>query len=313
MRVSLPNIFAFAFLSACAAGKLQPVTVSSTSSARYALDYPETLHAAANSFNEHKAEAHELSSALVRQAPRPKTDEERGILLQVVDQADADGRREQNVQARRSERQLRAFWEAERGHIGARVGGAAQKQVSEGGCENVQTQAAVQQALRESVSRQLDKRTRKASEAQRILEANKDRLSTTSYNTAEESADDITLASYTVYVGLVDDALELQRLRNERDAVIATLRDNLQRERAAAEGGRLSSREREASEKRQQLLANRINAAQSESVTANRALSDYESQLKLARSEYEQALAGVRAAIAPPPPAQTAATATTRP
>jgi hypothetical protein len=303
MRVTLLLCLAVCFSSACASHKLQPMTVSSTNSGGYALAYPEALHAAADSFNEHKAQAHELSSKLVAQAPKPKPDEDRGLLLQVVDQADADGRREQNVQARRSERQLRAFWESERGHIGARVGSAAQKQVSEGGCENVQTQAAVQQALRESVTRQLDKRTRKSSEAQRYLEQNKDRLSPATWNAAEESADDITLASYLVYVALIDDVLELQRLRNERDAVIATLQDALQRERAAAQSGGRSSKELEAGEKRQQVLASRITAAQSESVTTDRTLSDYEAQLKQARAEYEQALAGVRATVASPPPA----------
>jgi hypothetical protein len=311
MRVSLLSSLAVVFLSACAAQKLQPTTVSSTNSAGYALGYSEALHAAADSFNEHKTQAHELSSQLVREAPKPKADDDRGLLLHVVDQADADGRREQNVRSRRSERQLRAFWEAERGHIGARVGSAAQKQVTEGGCENVQTQAAVQQALRESVARQLEKRTRKASEAQRVLEQSKDRLSPATLNAAEESADDITLASYLVYVALVDDVLELQRLRNERDAVIGTLQDALQRERAAAESGKLSSKELEASEKRQGLLASRITASQNESVTADRTLTDYEAQLKQARAEYEHALAGVRASIAPPP-AQTTTTATTR-
>lgn len=306
MRVSLPPSLAVVFLSACAAQKLQPMTVSSTNSTGYALGYSDALHAAADSFTEHKTQAHELSSQLVREAPKPKAGDDRGLLLHVVDQADADGRREQNVQSRRSERQLRAFWEAERGQIGARVGSAAQKQVTEGGCENVQTQAAVQQSLRESVARQLEKRARKASEAQRVLEQNKNKLTATTLNAAEESADDITLASYLVYVALVDDVLELQRLRNERDAVIGTLQDALQRERAAAQSGRLSSKELEASEKRQGVLASRITASQNESATADRTLSDYEAQLKQARAEYEQALAGVRASIAPPPvqPAQ---------
>jgi hypothetical protein len=297
MRVSFLLSLTVCFASACASQKLHPTTVSSTNSGGYALAYPEALHAATESFNEHKAQAHDLSSKLVAEAPKPKPGEDRALLLHVVDQADADGRREQNVQTRRSERQLRAFWEAERGHIGARVGSAAQKQVSEGGCENVQTQAAVQQALRESVARQLEKRTRKSSEAQRHLEQNKDRLSAATWNAAEESADDITLASYLVYVALIDDVLELQRLRNERDAVVATLQDALQRERAAAHSGRLSSKELEAGEKRQQVLASRITAAQSESVTTDRTLSDYEAQLKQARAEYEQALAGVRASI----------------
>lgn len=289
---------------ACAAQKLQPVTVSSASSTGYALSYPETLHSAADSFTSQNQKAHELSSNLVREAPKPKPNEDRALLLQVVDQADADGRREVNVQALRSDRNLRTFWEAERGHIGARVAGAAQKQVTDGGCNNVQTQAAVHQALRESVSRQLQKRTQRTSEAQRYLEQIKGQLSPATWNAAEQSADDITLASYLVYVALVDSVLELQRLRNERDAVVSTLQDALDREQmSAAQSGRANGKEAEASQKRQALLQNRLAATHNESLAIDKLLRSYEAQLKQARTEYEQALAGVKASIAPAPPA----------
>lgn len=297
MLRNLVLVLVSACLCACAAQKLQPATVSSASSTGYALTYPETLHAAADSFTSQTQKAHELSGKLVREAPKPKPDEDRALLLQVVDQADADGRREVNVQALRADRSLRAFWEAERGHIGARVASASQKQVTEGGCNNVQTQAAVHQALRESVARQLEKRSARTSEAQRYLEQIKGQLSTSTWNAAEQSASDITLASYLVYVALVDSVLELQRLRNERDAVVSTLQDALKREQAsAAQSGRAA----EASRKRQELLANRLAATHNESLAIDKTLSNYEAQLKQARSEYEQALAGVKATLTPP-------------
>lgn len=287
---------------ACAAQKLQPATVSSANSTGYALSYPETLHSAADSFTSQSQKAHDLSSKLVRAAPKPKAGEDRALLVQVVEQADADGRREVNVQALRSDRNLRTFWDAERGHIGARVAGAAQKQVTDGGCNNVQTQAAVQQALRESVTRQLQKRTQRTSEAQRYLEQIKPQLSPATWNAAEESAQDITLASYLVYVALVDDVLELQRLRNERDAVVSTLQGALDRERAAAaQSGRANAKAAEASQKRQELIANRLAATHNESLAIDRLLSSYEPRLKQARTEYEQALAGVKASLSPAP------------
>jgi hypothetical protein len=294
MRSSLlPSIVAV-LLSACAAQKLQPVTVSSASSTGYALGYPDSLRTAADSFARHKQQAHALSSKLVSEAPQPKPTEDRSLLLAVIDQADADGRREDNVQTQRTDRELRKFWDAERSHIAARVDTAVQKQLSEANCK-VETQAAVSQALRDAVSRQLDKRGRKTSEAQRYLDQIKPQLSAATWNAAEDSADDVTLTSYIVYVALVDDVLELQRLRNEHDAVVATLQDALTRERAAISGTTPASR------KRVQLLESRLAAVRNESLASDDALRDYEAQLKQARSEYEQALAALRAALTAAP------------
>jgi hypothetical protein len=289
-------------LSACASQKLQPMTVSSSNTTGYALGYPESVHEASDSFSNHKQQAYALLNKLVAEAPKPKPNEDRYLLVQVVEQADADGRREQSVQARRSERELRAFWEAERGTIGARVSGAAQKQVTDGQCENVQTQGAVNQALRDAVTRQLDKRTRKSSEAQRYLDQIKGQLSPATWNAAEQNADDITLASYLVYVALVDDVLTLQRLKNERVSVINTLQAALDRARAA-QGGIANAKQAEANQKQQELLQSRIAAAHNESNNAERALQDHAAQLKHARSAYEHALSRVKAALLTPPPA----------
>jgi hypothetical protein len=78
------------------------------------------------------------------------------------------------------------------------------------------------------------------------------------------------------------------------------LQDALNRERAnAAQSGK----DAHANQKRQELLENRLAATRNESVAIDKALSTYEAQLKLARSEYEQALVGLKAAIAPAPKA----------
>jgi hypothetical protein len=285
-------------LGACApAQKLQPVTISSAGSTSYALGYPEALRSAADSFVTHRREAHELSSTLVSKAPKPKPNEDRALLVQAVDQADADGRRERSVQARRDERSVQTFWDSERGAIGARVGSAAQKKVEEGNCKDVQTQPAVQQALREGVMRQLEKRRLRASEAHRYLDLIKGKLSEPTWHDLEHTADDVTLASYIVYVALVDDVLEVQRLRTEHDAVAATLHNAVEREKAAP-AARTKAQETQRQE-RVRLLSERLTAMQDASLAADKAVTDYESQLKQARTEYEQALAALRASFAP--------------
>ena len=291
----------FLGLYACAARPLAPLTATSASSTGYALAYPDNARESVESFAAHKKQAHELSVSLPARAPQPKLEAERAQVLYVVDQADADGRRTSNVEARRSERAVRAFWESERGAIGSRVTGATQKQLTENGCTQVDSQAAVQQALREGVSRQLDKRLRRESEAQRYLDEIKGHLQPGTWTAAQRSAADVALASYLVYVALVDDVLELQRLASEYETVVATLRAGLDRERAVQSSG-VGPRDLEASRERTRLLTTKLSAAQSAKATLDQTLTSYEAQLQKARSEYEQALDALRAKISPPPP-----------
>ena len=290
--------------AACASQPpLAPQTASSASSTGYALGYAESVKGAADSFAAHRQQAHALSSGLAGRAPQPKPGEDRAQLLYVLDQADADGRRAASVEARRSERAVRAFWESERGAIGARAASAAQKQVADAGCtQPVDAQPAVQQALREGVSRQLERRLRRESEAQRYLDEIKGRISPATWSVTQRSAEDVADASYLVYVALVEDVLELQRLASEQATVVETLQSGLERERAI-QGARYAAKDVEASKERSRLYEAKLSAAQSAKTSLDQALADHKAQLDQARGEYEQALAALKAKLAPPPSA----------
>jgi len=296
-------------LGACASRPLAPQTASSAGGIGYALSYPDATRAAAESFASHRKQARDLSGSFVARAPQPRSQEDRTQLLYVVDQADADGRREGSVEARRSERAVRAFWESERGAIGARVTSVTQKQLTDNGCTQVDSQPAVHQALRESVSRQLEKRLRRESEAQRYLEEIKGRLPAPTWSAAQRSAEDVAEASYLVYVALVDDVLELQRLQREHEQVVATLQSALERERSVQSGG-AAARDVDASRERARLYENKLSAVQASQASLDRTLADAEPQLQEARDEYEQALAALRAKL--PPAAQPAPAAATK-
>jgi hypothetical protein len=293
-------------LNACAARPLTPLTASSASSTGYALAYPDGVRDAVDGFAAHKKQAHELAGTLPARAPQPKTADDQAQVLYVLDQADADGRRTSSVEARRSDRAVRAFWESERSVIGGRVASTTQKQLTENGCTQVDNQVAVQQALREGVSRQLDKRLRRESEAQRYLDEIKGRLPAGIWTATQRTAEDVALASYLVYVALADDVVELQRLRGEYDAVIATLRAGLDRERGVQSSG-VGPKDLEASRERARQLTSRLTAAEAANATLDQTLSGYETQLQKARSEYEQALIALRTKVAPPPPQPAAA------
>jgi hypothetical protein len=284
--------------SGCASNQLQPTLVSSSDTTGYAVRYPEALAAEAASFAEHKRRAHELSAGLGARVRELKPSDDRALLLRIVEQADADGKRESFARAQRSDRLLRAFWDEERGPISARVAGATQKQISEANCTVADTQPAVQQALRAGYDRQLERRLRTHSEAQRMLDTYRTRLSPATLAAMQRLVDEIALDSYLVNVALVEDINALNQRTAELDSVEATLKRSAQEEQArksAQKGLELKATE----ERLQQISASRAALAASRD-KAQRELSDHQTQLQLARDEYSRALDAVKASLATP-------------
>jgi hypothetical protein len=279
--------------SGCAPARLQPVVVSSAGGLGYATRYPDILGAEVDHFVKDKQQAHALSGTLAQQAPKPRPEEDRGLLLRVVDEADTDGRRDSFAQSQRSERHLIAFWESERATIGSRVVSATQKQAAAEGCTQLEPQATVQQSLRESVTRQLEKSVRKDSEAQRLLELMKPRLSAATWNGMQHTADDVAHASYLVYVGLLEDTAELQRLVAEYPTVEASLQGALQSEQSL-QRTHLAPNDLKASQSRAQQWAARLKAAADSKARAEKELNNYELEVHNARTQYEQARAALR-------------------
>jgi hypothetical protein len=296
--------------SGCASNQLQPTVVSSADTTGYAVRYPEALAAEAASFAAHKRQAHELSSRLGAPLRELRPGDDRALLLRIVDQADADGRRESFARAQRTDRTLRAFWDEERGPISARVAGATQKQVSEAHCTVADTQPAVQQALRAGYDRQLERRLNAHSEARTMLDRYRTRFSAATFAAMERLVDDIALDSYLVNVALVEDVNALNQRVSELDAVQATLQRSAEQEQALQKSGQKGPEQKATEERLQQINASRSALAASRD-KAQRELSDHQAQLQLARDEYARALTAVKTSLATPV-AATPAAATAR-
>src|SRR5262245_56879356 len=179
-------------LGACAGNQLQPKTISSAGTLGYAAEFPEAQAAAADSFGAHRQQAHELATGLPGRAPVLKPGDDPAFYLRVLDEADADGRRESFAQAREDDRTVRTFWTSERGALGARVATALQKQQGEQqpGCTPSDPQPAIQHALRDGLDRPLEKRLRAQSEADRLLERYRGRLTPATWQATQRVAAD---------------------------------------------------------------------------------------------------------------------------
>jgi len=285
--------------SGCASNQLQPTIVSSADATGYAVRYPEALSAEAAGFEAHKRQAHELSTGLLARVRELKPSEDRALLSRVVEQADQDGKRESFARAQRSDRMLRAFWDEERAPVSARVAAATQKQISEANCTVADTQPIVQQALRAGFDRQLERRLRTHSEAQRLLEKYKTRLSAATLAVLQRLVDEIALDSYLVNVALVEDVNALNHRVSEVTAVEGTLQQALDDERALQTTPQKPPEQKATQERLQQITASRVALAASRD-KAQHQLGDYQAQLQLARDEYARALDAIKTALATP-------------
>ena len=280
----------------CASNQLQPTIVSSGDATGYAVQYPEALAAETSAFAAHKKKAHELSSSISTHTRDWKPSDDRPLLSRIVDYADVDGKREDYAGAARSDRSLRTFWDDERGPISARVAAATQKQVTEAKCTVADTQPSVQQALHAGVDRQLERRMRAHSEAQRVLDKYKARLSANQYAAMQKLVDDIALNSYLVNVALVEDVNALNHHVSEASSVDSTLQRALDEEHGLASIAQRGPEQKAAQERVQQINASRAALSVSRD-KAQRELTDYQAQLQLARDEYVHALEALKASL----------------
>ena len=294
-----------ALVSACGASQ-QPrsTVVSSADTVGYAIAYPDDVANAANSFAEHKLRAHRLSIALTEHTPQLKAGDSTSLAYRVIGQADADGRRQAFVQARRDDVELRSFWDSERGPLSARIAIAVKEAQTEAGCAQFDPQPAIQRALRDGLNRPLDRRVRDESEAQRLLDQYRASLTPSSWQALQRLAAEVSLASYLVNVALVDDVTRLSRLADEREPAWNTLWYALQEEQAfqASQAQAPKSSAVQASQERSARIERSRAAMPSSNAKAENELFGYAEQLQLAVDEYNVAKQSILTAFSPTTP-----------
>ncbi|MEY4511932.1 MAG: hypothetical protein RLZZ450_4054 [Pseudomonadota bacterium] len=302
MFFSQPRVLALMVsLSAggCASSQLEPTTVSSAHGSGYALGYVDQLKRARDTFERDDVRARELGSSLRAHAAALKLDTDRAIALRIVEQSDESGRGQNFSRSRSDERALRSIWEDERGALGARVGGAAQKEVLDAGCNQVDVVPAVQRALRDGFDRQLERRMRASNEGQRTLEQNKARLSPAGYTTLAKLSDEVALTSQLVHVALVEDVRELDRLIAERNEIDSTLARTLDDERAIQSDPKRPSEQKASQDRVIQVEKQRaLIGPEVQKLEAERHQLD--ERQRLAASEYENTLRAVKDSLQQP-------------
>lgn len=271
----------------CASRQVKPVMVSSAGSTGYALSYPERLQAEVQSFD---LNMHALVGAKQTKDPslrdlKPGADPK--LLLVIVQQSDHAGRSEAYASSYAELTGLHTFWDEERNAVTGRVSGAAQKQVTEAGCnQQIDLGGPISYALKDGVDRQLAKRLRASNEAHRTIEFNKAALGAGNVAAIQALADHIAFRSYLVNIALVEQRDRIQHLLAERSDVDATLDASIDWERAYQQGGR-SAADKKASQERMAALEKARAAIPGLASDAEAKLEDLDPKIEDLRKEHE--------------------------
>ena len=270
-----------------------PVTSSATDPA-WARDYAGELEAAKNDFTGVEGSAtHLIESFELHSAALSRTDAARA--QPILDRADAAGRSVEYVQRVERIEVVNAFFALEKDQLGGKVGGAVDYAAKKQGCNSLGAQVVAASALDRAVGQQLQKRLRERNAAHRALES--DAALSRDAASLGEAIDDVSYASYLVYVGIVRAEQKLEQLRDESYTVVETLdRAKADAEQRAADAKATEAGRKAAAAQRDE-IAKAKGDADREVQAVDALLAETDKRRSALRDAYQAAFARLRAGV----------------
>lgn len=282
-------------LAGCKKGQLEPEFASSADQPSYAKVHPARLKAVLTDFDAQLSSV-DTATTEFKDYPGELKDPDWPAVAEVVDRADVEGRSPHYVQQLEQNGEVAAFYEEEKPEIQRAVGGAAQYQVKQKGCD-VDVYSPAAHAMDKAIDKRLEERAHDKSEAHSYIAMHESKLGKTNTERLEHQADQIALASYTVHVGLVRKKNELDQLLSDASGVESTLNNRLEELKAAPPDDKAPASEKKAYEEEiaaleaaKQELGQELESAKQKAQTA-------EERVKQAQQKYADALTQLKAAI----------------
>lgn len=217
-------------LGCAGAPKPEPEVASSATQPGYAQDYPTALEQVAKDFNRDEEDAQTLATGFFVYAKDLKAPNWK-IVADVYRSANDAGRSRAYVDRSEDVDKARMFFSAEQDDIAKKVGGWASYACKQKGAE-ADLSGTVSRSLADLVSKRLDKRLRERNAAHVLIERHRHELSKEDAAALEVLADQISRASYLVFIALVKEKVALHALIEESGPVKKTLGDYIAEEQA---------------------------------------------------------------------------------
>ncbi|MCP4676516.1 MAG: hypothetical protein GY854_13580 [Deltaproteobacteria bacterium] len=266
-----------------------PEIASSAGYSGYAVEYPGRLQILTEMYNQREVEARELF-ATFPSFPDELSEPSWGQVVAVMERADESGRSRAHVEHVEETAHVRAFFNEEKDEITRRVSGAVKAAQKKAECEcKIEAYGKVSYALKDSVNKQMDRRTTRRSEARRLIDRYKKSLGKKNIKPLEKQANAVMRASYIVYIELAELYTEIDSRVSEARRVKGTIEDALEAEREFATHPETPKAEKKASEKRIAELEEAKSSLDASVKGAEEIVSSGEMGIPAIRKEYDTA------------------------
>lgn len=227
-RLTPPAFAALLALSSVGCASHRNTTiVSGASQGTYAVDYPEKLSETVSKIQGRETAVRASMGNFARYPDalnNPKWD----LVQGVYDRAHVGGRSAGFVQERRDLERARDFWNDERKDISGKVAGSVQ--YAAGNCKV--DPGVVGGSLKDAVDKRIEERLHSRSDAFLFIDRHRAALGKDNATTLEKQADELSEATYGVYVDLVDSRYRLRAMIADGDSVGRTMDDYVVQEAA---------------------------------------------------------------------------------
>jgi len=219
-----------ALACACGAPKPEVQIASSAGEVGYAAAYPDRFAAADKGLDATAAEARASMGELAG-FPAQITDSDWNVVRGVYERADAAGRGRAYAEGLAEDRAVRRFFDEERDDLGRRISGSVNSTVAKevSGVE-IDVSGTVAFALKDGVTKRLEKRLEATNEAQLYLERQGEAVGKKDVDTLAEQIDKVSSVCSMVHVAYAEQRVRLTRMRAEAEDVADTLDAEIQSE-----------------------------------------------------------------------------------
>lgn len=272
----------------CKKGQLEPEFASSAEQPSYAKTHPEELKATVTEIDGQLSLV-DTTTAEFKEYPGQLKDPDWKEVIVVVDRADVEGRSPHFAQELEENGTVASFYEQEKPELHKRVGGAAQHQAKEKGCD-ADVYGSANYALDKGIEKSLEDRTHEKSEAHAHIAMNESKLGKANVEALENQADHIAWASYVAHVGLVRKKQKLDQLLADASGVESTLNDRIEELKAAPVDAKAPAAEKKAREDELTALEAARTTLSQELEPARKQAETLEQRITDAKKKYADAL-----------------------
>jgi hypothetical protein len=287
----LVGVIALLFAAGCNNQNKPVEAASATNQASYAEAYPEKVQ----SSTEAVAIAETETKTTIGEFPSypeqvKKTDYTE--VKKVVELADEAGKSKSYADAAEENAKVAEFFAEEKDPLNRQVGGSSRYSSKEKGATDEVADAGASGAifgLDKGVTKQLEERSKKSSDAQRYIEDHEESLGKANQETLSKQAEAISRASYLVYVAGPKEKARLEALVSEAGSVKSTLEKKIEEQKQIDADAGASPKQKKTAKARLATYEEALGKVDGVEAQAKEALKDIEKRHQELKDAYEQA------------------------